>query len=188
LIDARAPQQSPFGAHIIKKQKQRDAARESRGEPDHQRDPDIYLCHDNERSESRTVRLDEGIEKVLIPGITVLRSEFEETGQFIRLCITVIAKEETDTQIHAGQNEKPLPFSYQLFAHGFCGEGGGSVTAGMSLLRNRGLAAKDILLDFAGGCFRQLGHKLDSLGTLEVRQMITSVIAQLGFRRGRACF
>ena len=60
---------------------------------------------------------------------------------------------------------------------------------GLSLLRNRGLlAAKDILLDFAGGCFRQLGHKLDSLGTLEVRQMITSVIAQLGFRRGRACF
>ena len=41
----------------------------------------------------------------------------------------------------------------------------------MSLLRNRGLAAKDILLDLAGGCFRQLGHKLDSLGTLEVRQM-----------------
>jgi hypothetical protein len=27
----------------------------------------------------------------------------------------------------------------------------------MSLLRNRGLAAKDILLDLAGGCFRQLG-------------------------------
>jgi hypothetical protein len=25
------------------------------------------------------------------------------------------------------------------------------------------------------------------LGTLEERQMITSVIAQLGFRRGRAC-
>jgi hypothetical protein len=59
---------------------------------------------------------------------------------------------------------------------------------GLSLLRNRGLAAKDILLDLAGGCFRQLGHKLDSLGTLEVRQMITSVIAQLGFRRGRAFF
>src|SRR5882724_4140220 len=53
-------------------------------------------------------------------------------------------------------------------------------TLGLSLLRNRGLAAKDILLDLAGGCFRQLGHKLDSLGTLEVRQMITSVIAQLG--------
>src|SRR6267154_4982895 len=62
------------------------------------------------------------------------------------------------------------------------------VSLGLSLLRNRGLAAKDILLDIAGGCFRQLGHKLDSLGTLEVRQMITSVIAQLGFRRGRACF
>ena len=43
-------------------------------------------------------------------------------------------------------------------------------------------------LYLAGGCFRKLGHKLDSLGTLEVRQMITSVIAQLGFRRGRACF
>jgi len=27
----------------------------------------------------------------------------------------------------------------------------------LSLLRNRGLAAKDILLDLAGGCFRQLG-------------------------------
>ena len=27
---------------------------------------------------------------------------------------------------------------------------------GISLLRNRGLAAKDILLDLAGGCFRQL--------------------------------
>jgi hypothetical protein len=49
------------------------------------------------------------------------------------------------------------------------------------------LSSKDILLDLAGGCFWQLGHKLDSLGTLEVRQMITRVIAQLGFRRGRAC-
>jgi hypothetical protein len=29
---------------------------------------------------------------------------------------------------------------------------------GISLLRNRGLAAKDKLLDLAGGCFRQLGH------------------------------
>ncbi len=29
---------------------------------------------------------------------------------------------------------------------------------GLSLLRNRGLAAKDIFLDLAGGCFRQLGH------------------------------
>ena len=29
---------------------------------------------------------------------------------------------------------------------------------GLSLLRNRGLAAKDILLHLAGGCFRQLGH------------------------------
>ena len=27
---------------------------------------------------------------------------------------------------------------------------------GLSLLRNRGLAAKGILLDLAGGCFRQL--------------------------------
>ena len=26
------------------------------------------------------------------------------------------------------------------------------------MLRNRGLAAKDMLLDLAGGCFRQLGH------------------------------
>ena len=44
-------------------------------------------------------------------------------------------------------------------------------SGGISLLRNRGLAAKDILLELAGGCFRQLGHKLDSLGTLEVRQL-----------------
>ena len=58
---------------------------------------------------------------------------------------------------------------------------------GLSLLRNRGLAAKDILLDLAGGCFRQLGYEVNFLRTLEVRQMITSVIAQLGFRRGRAC-
>ena len=29
---------------------------------------------------------------------------------------------------------------------------------GLSVLRNRGLAAKDILLHLAGGCFRQLGH------------------------------
>jgi hypothetical protein len=28
---------------------------------------------------------------------------------------------------------------------------------GLLLLRNRGLAAKDILLDLAGGCFRQRG-------------------------------
>jgi hypothetical protein len=46
-----------------------------------------------------------------------------------------------------------------------------------SLLRNRGRAAKDILRDLAGGCFQQLGHKLDSLGTLEMGRMITSVIA-----------
>jgi hypothetical protein len=33
-----------------------------------------------------------------------------------------------------------------------------ATSLGLSLLRNRGLAAKDILLDLAGGCFRQLGH------------------------------
>jgi hypothetical protein len=52
-------------------------------------------------------------------------------------------------------------------------------SGGISLLRNRGLAAKDILLDLAGGCFRQLGYEVNFLRTLEVRQMITSVIAKL---------
>ena len=60
-------------------------------------------------------------------------------------------------------------------------------TLGLSLLRNRGLAAKDILLDLARRCFRQLGYEVNFLRTFEVRQMITSVIAQLGFRRSRAC-
>jgi len=46
-----------------------------------------------------------------------------------------------------------------------------ATSLGLSLLGNRGLAAKDILLNLAGGCFWELGHKLDSLGTLEVRQM-----------------
>jgi hypothetical protein len=32
-----------------------------------------------------------------------------------------------------------------------------ATSLGRSLLGNRGLAAKDILLDVAGGCFRQLG-------------------------------
>jgi len=32
-----------------------------------------------------------------------------------------------------------------------------ATSLGLSLLRNRGLAAKDILLDLAGGCFRRLG-------------------------------
>ena len=59
---------------------------------------------------------------------------------------------------------------------------------GLSLLRNRGLASKDILLDLARRCFRQLGYEANFLRRLEVRQMFTSVIAQLGFRRGRACF
>jgi len=59
---------------------------------------------------------------------------------------------------------------------------------GVSLLRNRRLATKDILLDLARRCFWQLGYEVNFLRTLEVRQMITGVIAQLGFRRGRACF
>jgi hypothetical protein len=63
-----------------------------------------------------------------------------------------------------------------------------ATSLGLSLLRNRGLATKDILLDLTSGSCRQFEHKLDSLRTLEVRQMITSVMAQLGFRRGRACF
>src|SRR6266550_3265394 len=55
-------------------------------------------------------------------------------------------------------------------AHNRGGIGRSTATSlGLLLLRNRGLAAKDILLDLASGCFRQLGHKLDSLGTLEVR-------------------
>jgi len=33
----------------------------------------------------------------------------------------------------------------------------GTPVEALSLLRNRGLAAKEILLDLAGGCFRQLG-------------------------------
>jgi len=41
---------------------------------------------------------------------------------------------------------------------------------------NRGLAAKDILLDLTRRCFWQLGYEVNFLRTLEVRQMITSVI------------
>src|SRR6266576_987890 len=74
-------------------------------------------------------------------------------------------------------------------AHNRGGIGRSTATSlGLLLLRNRGLAAKDILLDLASGWVRQVGHELDSLGTRELRQMLTSVIAQLGFRRGRACF
>jgi hypothetical protein len=47
---------------------------------------------------------------------------------------------------------------------------------GLSLLRNRGLAAKDILLDVAGGCVRQLGYEVNFLRRLEACPMITSVI------------
>lgn len=102
MIDARAPREGPFGAHIIQKQKQRDTGRESSGETDHERDPDINLNDNDERAENRAVWPNEGIDEVLIPGITVLRREFKETGQFIRPCIPVIAKEETDSQINAG--------------------------------------------------------------------------------------
>jgi hypothetical protein len=63
-----------------------------------------------------------------------------------------------------------------------------ATSLGLSLLRNRRLAAKDILLDLARRCFWQLGYEVNFLRRLEVRQMITSIIAQLGFRRGRACF
>jgi len=62
------------------------------------------------------------------------------------------------------------------------------VSLGLSLLRDRGLAAKDIFLDLARRCFWQLGYEVNFLRRLEVRQMIASVIAQLGFRRSRACF
>ncbi len=48
--------------------------------------------------------------------------------------------------------------------------------------------SKDILLDLARRCFWQLGYEVNFLWRLEVRQMITSVIAQLGFRRGRGYF
>ncbi len=61
-------------------------------------------------------------------------------------------------------------------------------TLGLSLLRNRGLASKDILLDLARHCFWQLGYEANFLRRHEVRQMITSVIAHLGLCRGRACF
>jgi hypothetical protein len=61
-------------------------------------------------------------------------------------------------------------------------------TLGLSLLRNRGLAAKDILLDLARRCFWQLGYEANFLRTREARQMITSVMAQLGFRHGRPAF
>ena len=52
---------------------------------------------------------------------------------------------------------------------------------GLSLFGNgRLLAAKDILLDLARRCFRQLGYEVNFLWRLEVCQLITSVIAQLG--------
>ena len=109
MIDARTPRHSAFGAHIIKKQKQRNAGREARGETDHERDPDINLGHDNNRAESRALWLDQGIEKVLIPGLAVLGRELEETGQFVRPRIAMIAKEESDPQIDARENEKQVP-------------------------------------------------------------------------------
>ena len=43
-------------------------------------------------------------------------------------------------------------------------------------------------MGLARRCFWQLGYEVNFLWRLEVCQMITSVIAQLGFRRGRACF
>ncbi len=60
---------------------------------------------------------------------------------------------------------------------------------GLSLFGNgRLLSSKDILLNLARRCFWQLGYEVNFLRRLEVRQMIMSVIAQLGFRRGRVCF
>jgi hypothetical protein len=53
---------------------------------------------------------------------------------------------------------------------------------------DRLLFSKDVLLDLARRCFWQLGYEVNFLRRFEVRQMITSVIAQLGFRRGRGCF
>ena len=122
LIDTRAPRYRPFGAHIIDEQKQGDTGGESRCEPDHERDPDIDLCDDNERAESRTPRENDRTEQTLIPGVTVLEGEFEETSEFIRTRVAVIAKDETDSHIHAGENEQPLSFSYRLFVHGFSGD------------------------------------------------------------------
>src|SRR6266496_2723172 len=62
-----------------------------------------------------------------------------------------------------------------------------ATSLGLSLLRNRGLASKDILLDLAGGCFRQRWYEVNFLWCLEVLEMIERN-AQLGFRRGCACF
>src|SRR4029077_9941167 len=114
LIDSRAPRHGSFGAHIIDEKKQRDAGGESRCEADHERDPDVNLRDDDERAESCAVRDNHGAEQGLIPGIPVLEREFEETGEFVRLRIAVIAKKETDSQIHASENEKPLPVVRQV--------------------------------------------------------------------------
>src|SRR2546430_11073229 len=65
-------------------------------------------------------------------------------------------------------------------------EGIGSSTGislGLSLLRNRRLAAKDILLDLARRCFWQLGYEVNFLRRLEVRQMITD--GYLAIKRSR---
>src|SRR5205823_12229027 len=50
------------------------------------------------------------------------------------------------------------------------------------------LSAQDIFLNFPRSCFGELREKLHALRTLEVRHVVTSVIAQLGFRRTSACF
>src|SRR5438132_604162 len=50
---------------------------------------------------------------------------------------------------------KLLRVGHLTFAFGE-GESLKATSLGLSLLRNRGLAAKDILLDLAGGCFRRL--------------------------------
>ena len=53
----------------------------------------------------------DGVKQVLIPAVAVLQTEFQKTGQFVRLRIAVITKEESYSQIDAGQNKKPLPWT-----------------------------------------------------------------------------
>ena len=110
LIDPRSPRNDALCAHIIEEQEKRDKRCQPCGQSKNECNSHINFSNHNQRSESRSMREHHRVEKASIPRISVLHGEFEETSQLIRLPISVVAKQEAHSQVHASENKKPLPF------------------------------------------------------------------------------
>ena len=108
LIDSWSPRNGALCTEIIKQQKDRQARRQTRGQPKDKRDRDINLDDHNQRTEHGATRNDHCVEKTRVPGVAVCEGVFQKSSDLVRPRVAVITEEKTDSEINSGKCKEPF--------------------------------------------------------------------------------